>query len=59
MAEQNIPHGHVRSHSRGVSDGLLERGEFLEEVPRTHQASYRRGVEEGKALREAFKKRER
>lgn len=52
--EQDIPHGHGLSFKKGLSDGLLERNDYVDDLPNGHGASYERGVEEGVALREVI-----
>lgn len=51
LGVEGIPHGHGLSFKRGLSDGLLERDEFREEVHPTHLHSYERGLILGKDLR--------
>lgn len=54
MPERNIPHGHGLSHKKGISDGLLERNSFADDLPNGHEESYRRGRAEGVELRQAI-----
>lgn len=54
---KNIPHGHGKSHKKGVADGLLGETIYADSLPNGHQQSYQRGRTEGKQLRRQIAKR--
>ncbi len=54
-----FPHGHGLSHKRGISDGLLNKKEFQNDLPHGHDKSYREGIKIGEQLRVAVHLNER
>jgi len=47
---KEIPHGHGGSVKKGVSDGLLEKQEYNEQIPNGHSLSYDKGKKLGEFL---------